>query len=178
MASTAAEIDRNFTTLVTQRRTRFDRIGRHDSLSDPVCAAFYRSLLSERHGTGLASLMALTLEGEIVATLLGLNWRGRFLALIPTMTEALPKPQAPGKVMTLMALRHLHAGGCRFFDFTTGDEPYKRDFGAVPDQLYELNQPLRLRGRPVALGIAMRTNWKSWREGRDRRTGARSISPV
>ena len=172
------ELDRNFTALLTQRRTRFDRIGRPDSLSDPHRAAFYRLLLTEGRETGLASLMALRLDGEVIATLLGLNWRDRFLALIPTMTESLPKTQAPGKVMTWTALNHLHAGGCRYFDFTNGDEPYKRDFGAVPNQIYELTQALRLRGRPVALGIATRTNWKRWRDGLDRPETAPSASPA
>jgi CelD/BcsL family acetyltransferase involved in cellulose biosynthesis len=58
----------------------------------------------------------------------------------------------------------MHARGCRHFDFTIGNEPYKRDYGAQPRELYDMVQPLKVQGYPLAWAFRIRAGLQLWRE--------------
>lgn len=164
VASKSADVDEIFTELCMQRRLRFNRVGRFNILDNPAYQDFYRQMIHKGLASGFASVSALKVEGQIVATILGLHWRGIYFALIPTMTETALQAHGLGKVMSWFQVKEMHARGCRRFDFTIGNEPYKRDFGATPSKLYELAQPLRLRGVPLAWALGLRRRVKRFRE--------------
>jgi CelD/BcsL family acetyltransferase involved in cellulose biosynthesis len=69
-----------------------------------------------------------------------------------------------GKLMNWFQLREMHASGCRSFDFSIGDEPYKRDFGATPRTLHEMVIPLKLQASPLAWTFELRAGLKRWRK--------------
>src|SRR5438876_281330 len=48
-------------------------------------------------------------------------------------------------------LRYAIEQGCRIFDFTIGDEPYKRDWSDTDLKLYDLISPTTWRGALVAI---------------------------
>ncbi len=163
-AADEATTEQIFDALCAHRVARFARLRRTNILDNAAYREFYRQVL--RHGlvSGLASISALKVGDDIVATLLGLRWRGTYFALIPTMAEGALQAHGIGKLMNWFEIKEMHARGCRCFDFTIGNEPYKRDYGATPRMLYEIVRPLKAKGYPLAWGIKVRASWKRWAE--------------
>jgi CelD/BcsL family acetyltransferase involved in cellulose biosynthesis len=161
--ATAGQI---FEALCAHRVARFARLRRSNILDNAAYREFYRQVLSHGLSSGLASISALRVGNEIVATLLGLRWQGAYFALIPSMAEGGPQVHGIGKLMNWLEIREMHARGCRFFDFTIGNEPYKRDYGATPRMLHEIVRPLQAKGSPLAWAFRARAGWKRWAEAR------------
>ena len=55
----------------------------------------------------------------------------------------------PGRAHLNELLRHAVAGQFRRFDFTIGDEPYKRDWSDIVLRPYDHLQPVTIRGAAV-----------------------------
>lgn len=165
-AADEATAEQIFDALCEHRVARFARLRRPNILGNAVYREFYRQVLKDGLASGLASISALKVGPDIIATLLGLRWRGTYFALIPTMAEGALQAHGIGKLMNWYEIREMHARGCHCFDFTIGNEPYKRDYGATPRMLYEIARPLKAKGYPLAWSIKVRANWKRWAEGR------------
>lgn len=150
-----------FSVLCEQREARFSKLGRVDVLRDAACRDFYLRVLRTGLASGLASLTALRRGPDIVATLLGLHWRGTYFVLIPSMASdpALQKMRL-GKLLFWSQMREMHRRGCRRFDFTIGNEPYKRDFGATANGMYETAIPLAIKGYPLVWSLKIKADLK------------------
>lgn len=164
VARDVATADEIFATLCAHREARFKRLGRTNILDNAEYREFYRQVIHGGLASGLTSLSGLVIGSKIVATIFGLYWRGTYFALIPTMTEKTLHGHSVGKIMNWFQVREVHARGCRRFDFTIGNESYKRDYGATPTRLYEAAWPLNLRGFPVVWSLRFRTGVRRWRE--------------
>lgn len=155
---------RIFDALCAHREARFAKLGRSNILRSAPYREFYRQIVWRSIPSGPAFLSALTVDSQVVATMLGLQWRDCYLALIPTMVEGDLQKHGIGKLMNWFQMKEMHARGCRHFDFTIGNESYKRDYGAQPSELYEMVLPLKLYSRPLAWAFRMRAGLGRWRE--------------
>ena len=63
----------------------------------------------------------------------------------------------PGAAHLRELLRYAIARGCARFDFTIGDEPYKRDWCETEQQLYDHAAAVTLRGWP---SFAIASGWR------------------
>src|SRR5262249_9356251 len=153
-----------FDALCAHREARFTTLGRPNILRRAAYREFYREIVRRSIPAGPAVLSAITVDSQIVATMLGLRWRDAYLALIPTMMEGDFQKAGIGKLMNWLQMKEMHARGCRHFDFTIGDETYKRDYGAQPSELYEMVQPLRLHGYPLAWAFKIRASLRRRRQ--------------
>jgi CelD/BcsL family acetyltransferase involved in cellulose biosynthesis len=165
-AADGATAEQIFDALCAHRVARFARLRRSNILDNAAYREFYRQVLNHGLRSGLVSISALKVGNDIVATLLGLRWQGIYFALIPSMSEEGPQVHGIGKLMNWLEIKEMHARGCRGFDFTIGNEPYKRDYGAAPRMLHEIVRPLKAIGCPLALGFKVRAGWKRWAEAR------------
>ena len=170
-AADEASSEQIFEALCAHRVARFARLRRSNILDHAAYREFYRQVLRRGIPSGLASISALRVGNEIVATLLGLRWQGTYFALIPTMAEQGPQVHGIGKLMNWLEIKEMHARGCRGFDFTIGNEPYKRDYGAAPRKLHEIVRPLKAKGCPLAWSFKVRAGWKRWAEPKLSGTG-------
>lgn len=152
---TAAEKDAAFATLVAQRSQRFAALGRPNSLEKPEVRAFYRNLLDAYDGRNGAVLQTLTIDGEIIAAGLGLVTPEAFLMIFPTIGRDEWKPYSPGLQHFRKSMEWACDRGRAFYDFTLGSEAYKSDFGARPMDLFEIVEPLSVKGRAVAAKLAV-----------------------
>ena len=59
----------------------------------------------------------------------------------------------PGRTHLHELLRHAIDAGMRMFDFTVGDEPYKRDWSDKEMKLYDHLVAVTLRGRVVVAAV-------------------------
>lgn len=127
-----------------QRRVRFKETGYHDILNEPVFLAFWETVIFEPWGR-FASLCALKAGDRIVATLLGLRHNDSYLFLAQCF-ECIAEGLSPGIVAMDEMVTHLIESGTKVFDFTLGNEGYKRQFGVEALLLHEGIWPLSPRG--------------------------------
>lgn len=146
-AVTLEERRRALQTLCAQRAARFAELGRDNILQRAPFEAFYEKVaLAE--GDRVARLFTLSVDEEIVATILGLGRGGRFCMIMSTIGDERWKSCSPGNVAMDRLVSHLIGEGGGVLDFTIGDEAYKRSFGAVERQLGAGVQSLSWRGSP------------------------------
>ena len=159
VAGSADDISQVFRAMLEQRRHRFAALGHDNSLEHEEFRRFYETFLREHGREGLAALTALKVDGEIIATNYGLIWKDRYLDLIPTFNEEKWGKYSAGRLIIVDTMRwRIEADPRSYFDFTIGDESYKRHFGTVGHDLYALEEPLSWRGRLPC----WRTRLKYW----------------
>jgi CelD/BcsL family acetyltransferase involved in cellulose biosynthesis len=154
--SSGAEAKALFDVLRQQRQPRFAALGRYDILASAPHRTFYNRIVESGYDNGVAAVHALQVGDETVATAFGLQWQKRFHLLMTSMAGGRWLENSPGMVMIWKLITHMHAKGCRTFDFTIGDEPYKRHFGATECTLSEYFRALSPMGRPYTAGLWLR----------------------
>lgn len=132
--------------LAAMRRARYAALGRHDILVDAAFRAFYEALLAR--GEGLAEIHALEVGGERVAALFGLRHAGAFHFILSGFAEGDWASKSVGTVAADCMIERAIAEELAAFDFTIGNAPYKRYFGATRQDLFGGAQALSLRALP------------------------------
>ena len=148
-----------FEALTRQRQNRFRDCGRWDILDDPRYFRFYETVALESRG-GIATLSALRAADKPVATLFALVHNGSYCLVMHSFDPDLER-LSPG----IVAIDDMisHAIECRLshFDFTIGNETYKRQFGTEAGCLYEGLYPLSAKGRVAVVTKAAGKRVKS-----------------
>ena len=142
-----------FAVLREQRQSRFVALGRNNVLASPAHSQFYDLILQSGFDPEVLTVHGLKVGDETIATAFGLYWQKRFYLLMSTMASGNWLELSPGIVMIWKLIAHMHARGCRTFDFTIGDEPYKRQLGATECTLSEYFRARSPIGGPYALGL-------------------------
>ncbi len=116
---------RVFATLESQQRARF---GEDEAylLDRPEIASFYRQMAIKGVADGSAMLTALTYGDEVVATLLGLVERSRYVMVRISTHPTKWRYCSPGRLVIVETMRMLHGRGFDTFDFSIGDYAAKR----------------------------------------------------
>lgn len=137
-----------------------------DPIQEAPVRLFYEAVARAGAAGGACAVHTLELDGEALATLLTLDDRdGRRLYLLIGCDYARVGRFSPGLVAyDLLMEDHADRGG-RVFDFTIGDEPFKRDYGTLAVPMSGIAHAPTLRGRVGLLA------WR-WREARRERLGA------
>ena len=142
---------RIFDALAQMRTHRFEALGRGNVLAVPALRSFYEAVIVDSFAQNFAALSALEVDGELVATLFALRHADTYYLLLSSFRNGEWKSASPGNVMLDRMTTHLIESGVGVFDFTIGNESYKRDFGAQPQALAAGDYPLSLIGWPVAM---------------------------
>jgi CelD/BcsL family acetyltransferase involved in cellulose biosynthesis len=143
-AKTESEGHAIFQALRQQRQARFKETGYFDSLSDPTYLHFYEAVAFEEWRR-IVALSALKAHDKIVATLYALMHGNDYL-LVMHCFESNTESLSPGIVAIDEMVTHLIDAGTRSFDFTIGNEGYKRQFGVKALVLYDGIYPLSSKG--------------------------------
>jgi CelD/BcsL family acetyltransferase involved in cellulose biosynthesis len=144
-----ADIARTVDTLIRQKSQSFARMGVHDLMARPGCQAFYRDITTDADARDVIHVSRLDVGTQAVATGLGLRFRGSYYLILTSYEDGALTRFGPGRAHLNELIRHAIAGGFRHFDFTVGDEPYKRDWSDIELTLYDYLAPATLRGRLV-----------------------------
>jgi len=142
---------RVLSTMEIQQGARMRHLGLNFILNDETASAFYRNLVSEGLASGYAVLSALTVGGEVVATLLGVRSGSRYVMLRNSNAGEKWSNCSPGRLIIERTMAELHKDGVRSFDFSIGNYAYKRRFGVAPLALVDFTASLSWRGIPYAL---------------------------
>ena len=142
---------RIFAALAEMRAQRFEELGRHNVLGVPALRSFYETVIVDGWRQGFTALTALEVDGNIAAALFALRHAKTYYLLLSAFRNGEWKSASPGNVALDRMATHLIETGVDIFDFTIGNESYKRDFGARPQALGMGDYPLSLLGWPVAI---------------------------
>jgi CelD/BcsL family acetyltransferase involved in cellulose biosynthesis len=142
---------RVLSTMETQQGERMQHLGLNFVLNDETYAAFYRNLVEQNVGNGYAVLAALTVGGDVVATLLGIRQGARYVMVRISNAGERWSNCSPGRLIIERTMAALHKDGIRQFDFSIGNYAYKRRFGVARIALVDFTAALSWRGIPYAL---------------------------
>jgi len=145
------EAHRVLSAMEIQQDTRMRHLGLKFTLNDENNAAFYRGLVRDHLASGYAVLSALTVGGEVVATLLGVRCGSRYVMVRISNAGEKWSNCSPGRLIIERSMAALHRDGVRHFDFSIGNYAYKRRFGVAPKALAAFTAALSWRGWPLAL---------------------------
>jgi CelD/BcsL family acetyltransferase involved in cellulose biosynthesis len=121
------------------RGPRFHAQGDGDLLQRPEYFDFYSDVALRGNGT-FSRLYALRMDGRVIAAVLGLCHKEAFLIIMGAFDIDGFKSQSIGALMFEQVAKDCIGRGDRVLDFTIGDEPYKKQFGAQASPMWMVTQ--------------------------------------
>lgn len=121
------------------RGPRFHAQGDGDLLQRPEYYGFYSDVAVRGLGS-FVRLYAMKMDGDVIAAVLGLCHQGSFLVIMSAFDIAGYKSQSIGALMFEQVAKDCIARGDQLLDFTIGDEPYKKLFGAQASPMWTVTQ--------------------------------------
>jgi CelD/BcsL family acetyltransferase involved in cellulose biosynthesis len=156
------EIVRTLDLLMEQKARSFARMGVANLFANPGYAEFYRALATEAASRPLAHVSRLDVGDTAAAINLGLVHRGRYYHLLASYDDGEVSRFGPGAAHLHDLMQYAIEHGCSVFDFTIGDEGYKRDWSDTVLTLYDHVAAASLRGTLVALPLTTAQRLKRW----------------
>ncbi len=151
----AAEIAATLETLIAQKSKSFARMGVANMFARPGYVEFFRALSAGE--TALVHLSRLDVGATWAAVNLGLTFRGCYYHILASYDDGEVSRFGPGAAHLRELLRYAIGRGLKRFDFTIGDEPYKRDWCETEQQLHDYSAAVTLRGWPAT---ALSLGWR------------------
>ncbi|MBW7969642.1 GNAT family N-acetyltransferase [Bradyrhizobium sp. BR 10289] len=121
------------------RGPRFQSQGDGDLLQRPEYYDFYSDVAVRGLGS-FVRLYAMKMDDQVIAAVLGLCHQSSFLVIMSAFDIDGYKSQSLGALMFEQVARDCIERGDRMLDFTIGDEPYKRLFGAQPSPMWTVTE--------------------------------------
>jgi CelD/BcsL family acetyltransferase involved in cellulose biosynthesis len=132
--------------MIVQKSAHYRALGVKDLFAG-AHRDFVRTLTDEQIETGFVRLFALTLDDRVIASHWGLVDRDRFYYMLPAYQRGEIMRYSPGRLLLRHMLRWSMERGLRFYDFTVGDEPYKREWSDRELRLFDRYAGRTPRGR-------------------------------
>jgi CelD/BcsL family acetyltransferase involved in cellulose biosynthesis len=137
--ATAAQLPEFLDALDRLHARRWAGRGEAGVLHDPAVRAMHREAAPQLQAAGLLRLLALRLDGRIVAVLYCLahagNWHDYIGGFDPAVAAI-----SPGTLLVAHAIERARAEGAMRFDFLRGQEAYKYRWGAVDEGRFGLRR--------------------------------------
>ena len=148
-ASDTAEIRENFDSLVEQKTCQLRAIGAEDLFARPGFSAFFLELATDPETRHLVHISELDVGSLAAATNLGVMFRGRYYHILAAYDAGPAARFGPGAAHLHDLMRYAIEQRCTVFDFTIGDEPYKREWSDIVMPLHDHRSAATLIGLAV-----------------------------
>ena len=147
-------------TLVAQKSRAFARMGVSNIFARPGYLDFYRALFTDSGARPLTHLSRLDCGTSSLAVNLGLTFRDSYYHLQASHDDGELSRFGPGAAHLHDLMRTAIDRGFTTYDFTIGDEPYKRDWcdGVIP--LHDHLSSSTLHGALLLAPMAAKTRLK------------------
>lgn len=146
-AETPCDVSSVLGMLFEQKAASFARMGVVNFLARPGHRAFYRAVASAPENHALVHVSQLRVGEVTSAANLGMVFRGRYYHVLASHGGGPAVERfGPGTAHLHMLIEHAIRRGCHTFDFTIGDESYKREWCEQQVTLWDLYRPASLRG--------------------------------
>jgi len=149
VSDTLATLD----TLMAQKSRAFAHMGVANLFAHPGYREFYRALAADPETRSFGHVSRLDVGATPAAINLGLTCRGRYYHLLASYDDGEVSRFGPGAAHLHDLMRLATERGHRYFDFTIGDEPYKRDWSDIELKLYDHVAAANWRGVPVVWAL-------------------------
>ncbi len=146
------DITATLDTLVTQKGQALTRMGVANMFAHPGYREFYRAMATGPSTRQLVHVSRLQVGGETAAVNLGLTFRDRYYYVLASYGDGEMSRFGPGAAHLRDLMQYAIGRGFRIFDFTVGDEPYKREW-CDESRLYDHIAGASARGVVVAAGL-------------------------
>ncbi len=140
-----------------------------DLIAQDHVRAFYARVAAEGCAAGFAAVYALEVAGEQAGVTFAITHAGRMNYLLIGCDYARHGGLSPGLMLYDRMIHDWATNGGEVFDFTIGDEPFKRDFGTIPTRMFEIADAPTVRGR---IFLALREA-RAWVRARRERLAAK-----
>ncbi|MBI3703488.1 MAG: GNAT family N-acetyltransferase [Rhizobiales bacterium] len=161
-ADCAADILSALDLLMAQKTRQFAHMGVGNLFARPGHAEFYRALASAPATRNLAHVSRLDVGTTVAAVNLGLTWRGCYYHLLASYDNGELSRFGPGTAHLHELLHQAVDRGFKAFDFTIGDESYKRDWCDSEIKLYDHIAAATWRGALIAMPLLAAQRLKRW----------------
>jgi CelD/BcsL family acetyltransferase involved in cellulose biosynthesis len=153
----ASDVTSSLDVLIVQKSKAFARMGIANMFARPGYTAFYHALASQPRLRSLIHLSRLDVGETWAALNLGLTFRDCYYHILASYDDGEVSRFGPGAAHLRELLRYAIEQGLKRFDFTIGDESYKRDWCETEQHLHDFSAAVTLRGWPsVALSVGWR----------------------
>lgn len=139
--------------LIQQKSRAFARMGVPDLFARPGHAEFFNALANEARR--LIHISRLEIGSTCAATNLGLMFRDRYYHVLASYDDGPLARFGPGMAHLHQLMSYAIAQGCRYFDFTIGDEAYKLDWADTQLRLYDHIEAASWSGEVAATRIML-----------------------
>lgn len=156
------EILNTLNMLMAQKERSFTRMGVGNLFARPGHAAFYRALAADPVRRHLVHVSSLNVGVAAAAINLGLTFHGCYYHLLASYDDGEVSRFGPGAAHLNELLRLASERGFRVFDFTIGDERYKRDWCDTELKLYDHISAATWRGALIAMPMQTMQRLKRW----------------
>ncbi|HEX5211001.1 MAG TPA: GNAT family N-acetyltransferase [Pseudolabrys sp.] len=160
--ATEDDILSSLDTMMAQKARSFARMGVGNLFAKPGYADFFRALAISPATRSLVHVSRLDVGAAPAAVNLALVHRGRYYHLLASYTDCELSRFGPGAAHLHDLMHHAIDRGCAVFDFTIGDERYKRDWCDTELKLYDIIAPVTWRGALVATPKLAARRLKRW----------------
>ncbi|MEZ2332321.1 GNAT family N-acetyltransferase [Mesorhizobium sp. RCC_202] len=163
-ARTPEEVDRLLGAFFEMKESRFAKMGIADVFSDKPVRAFFRALFADALAEERPSFLLHGLEvaGKLRAVTGSSRSGKRLICEFGAIAEDDLAFTSPGDFLFFDNIQEACELGFAVYDFSVGDEPYKRLWCDIEIQHFELLAPLTLKGRALAAALRQGTRAKAF----------------
>lgn len=160
-AATADDARRTVETLMSQKSRALTRRGIGDIFARPGLREFFLDLASDPKLRRLFHVSRIEIGGAAAATNFAIVFGDCYYHVLASYDEDAPAAHyGPGALHLRELLAYAIGRGLRRFDFTIGDEPYKKEWSDTSVALYDHSAAATWRGWPASFASTMRRRLK------------------
>ena len=161
-ATDSAGIVRTIDALIEEKRKSYATLGVANMFEWPGYRDFFVEMASRPQSRGLTHVSRFDVGSVTAAANYGLMFRGRYYYILAGYDDGELARFGPGSAQLMDLMRYSIEAGIKQFDFTIGDEPYKREWCDVEVKLFDQVSPASLRGWVIAgpmMGLRLFKRW-------------------
>jgi CelD/BcsL family acetyltransferase involved in cellulose biosynthesis len=163
-ARTEAETDKLLDAFFAMKEVRFRSMGVTDVFAEPRVKGFFRSIFAEAVEAPKPPfvLHALEVGGKIRAVTGSSRCHDRLVCEFGAIAEDDMAYASPGEFLFFDNIEEACREGYAVYDFSVGDEPYKRLWCDLEIRQFDAVVPLTVKGRAFAAALRAATRLKSF----------------
>jgi CelD/BcsL family acetyltransferase involved in cellulose biosynthesis len=139
--------------LIAQKSHWFARMGVKDIFARAGAKEFFMDVVTDPAMHDIVQVSKLSVGSTDAATSIELRFGTCYYLVLSSYQDGELARFGPGRVHLHKLMQHAILQGVRWFDFTVGDEPYKRDWSDIEVKLYDHLAAVTIRGRLAVMAI-------------------------
>lgn len=156
------QVVRSVDALIDEKRKSYALLGVQNMFEWPGYRDFFIDLANGAQSGRLVHVSRFEVGSAIAAANFGLTFRGRYYYILAGYDDGELARFGPGTAQLQDLLQYSFQHGIEQFDFTIGDEPYKREWCDVETKLYDQVSPATWRGWLAAGPLIVLRLVKRW----------------